>query len=76
MKYHINEEFSKEEHEVGEDEENTMQIVMINLKSIKNGFDRPLLDNLLDKAVDKAQMYKIFNCPQGLLVEKSMLKRT
>ena len=75
MKYHKTEAFSKEEIDVpGEDEETTKQIVMINLKSINGGFDRALLNNLLDQAIEKTKVYKIFNCDKGLLVEKSMIK--
>lgn len=73
MKYHINDKFSREECEYEEDEEEiTKQIVMIRLKNIKEGFDKPLLDSLVDQAIKKAKKYTIYNCQEGLLVEKQI----
>ena len=55
-----------------EDEDKTKIIVIIDLRNKSNGFNWSFLNEMIEKAVGDCSNYKIFNSPEGLIVEKTI----
>lgn len=71
MKYIMTDNFSKEKYD---EEEDTKEIILINLTQINSGYSKEEIIFLLENATKNCTSYKIFNSPNGLLIEKSLKK--